>query len=84
MSEDRNGRIELYNIVDDPGETNNIAHQHPEIVARITAFMEEAHETPEFASFRFQSKEFLEALPRGEERKSLKNRRFFIKNTYSA
>ena len=31
--------------------------------------------------FRFKAKEFLEVLPRGKERKSLKNGRFFIKNT---
>ncbi len=53
VSNDRNGPIELYNIVNDPGETTNIAHQHPEIVAKIAAFMEEAHETPEFEGFRF-------------------------------
>ena len=53
VSEDRNGPIELYNIVDDPGETTNLTHLYPEIVERIASFMEEAHETPEFEGFRF-------------------------------
>ena len=50
---DRNGPIELYNIVEDPAESINLAEQFPEIVARIAAFMEEAHETPEFEGFSF-------------------------------
>lgn len=49
----RYGPIELYNIVDDPSETNNIADEHPEIVKRIETIMEEAHETPEFEGFDF-------------------------------
>jgi arylsulfatase A len=53
VSKERYGPIELYNLNDDPAETTNIAHRHPEIVARIAAFMEEAHETPEFEGFRF-------------------------------
>ncbi|WP_291777337.1 arylsulfatase [Cecembia sp.] len=53
IRQDRYGPIELYNIVDDPGETNNLAEQHPDIVARIAAFMEEAHEPAEFEGFRF-------------------------------
>jgi arylsulfatase A len=53
VRQDRYGPIELYNIVEDPGETNNLAEQHPDIVARIAAFMEEAHETAEFEGFRF-------------------------------
>ena len=28
------GKTELFNLVDDPGETTNVAEQHPEIVAR--------------------------------------------------
>ncbi len=53
VRQDRNGPIELYNIVEDPGETNNLAERHPDIVARIAAFMEEAHEPAEFEGFRF-------------------------------
>jgi len=53
VKRDRNGPIELYNIVEDPAESNNLAQQFPEIVARIAAFMEDAHETPEFEGFSF-------------------------------
>jgi arylsulfatase A len=53
VSKDRNGPIELYNIVKDPGETRDIANLHPGIVAKIAAFMEEAHEPAEFEGFRF-------------------------------
>jgi arylsulfatase A len=53
VMQDRYGPIELYNIVEDPSETNNLANQYPEIVARIAAFMVEAHETPEFEGFSF-------------------------------
>ncbi|QEC54255.1 arylsulfatase [Anseongella ginsenosidimutans] len=41
--------IELYDLETDPGETNNIAEDHPEIVSRIAAIMEEAHTpSPDF------------------------------------
>lgn len=50
VSQDRNGPIELYNIVEDPGETTDLAEIHPELVIKIARFMDEAH-TP---SERFQ------------------------------
>lgn len=50
---DRNGPIELYDIVNDPGETTNLAERYPEIVERIAAFMDEAHEPPESELFYF-------------------------------
>jgi len=53
VKQDRNNPIELYNIVDDPSETTNLANQHPDIVARIVAIMEEAHKTPEYEGFSF-------------------------------
>jgi arylsulfatase A len=53
VRKDRNGPIELYNIAEDPGETNDISNLHPGIVEKIASFMEEAHETAEFEGFRF-------------------------------
>jgi arylsulfatase A len=35
--------IELYNLNADPGEKNNVAAQHPDIVKKIEAMMKEAH-----------------------------------------
>jgi hypothetical protein len=35
--------IELYNLQEDLGETNNAAAKHAEIVARINALMKSAH-----------------------------------------
>lgn len=54
VKEDRNGSIELYNIVEDPAESRNLAEKFPEIVSRIAEFMSNAHETPEFDGFSFE------------------------------
>jgi arylsulfatase A-like enzyme len=37
------GQIELYNLSDDPGETNNIASSHQDIVKKMEAIMQNAH-----------------------------------------
>lgn len=37
------GPLELYNLEADLGETKNIADDHPEVVARATRYLEEAH-----------------------------------------
>ena len=34
---------ELYNLAADPGETTNLAGQHPELAARAAAYMHDAH-----------------------------------------
>jgi arylsulfatase A-like enzyme len=34
---------ELYNLHEDPGELNNIAMQHPELVVEMEQYMQEAH-----------------------------------------
>jgi hypothetical protein len=34
---------ELYNLVDDPGETTNVAAQHPDLAAKAAAYMKAAH-----------------------------------------
>jgi len=51
VSQDREGPIELYDLDNDLGETNNIAAEHPEVVAKIKAFMREAHEPSEIFQF---------------------------------
>jgi uncharacterized sulfatase len=38
------GEIELYNLESDPSEEENVADEHPELVRRIRAAMDEAHE----------------------------------------
>lgn len=37
------GDVELYDLEEDLGETNDVAAEHPDVVARIKAVMEEAH-----------------------------------------
>ena len=53
VQRDRHGPIALYHLEQDPGETTDLAEQHPQIVAQIKAFMEDAHSRPEFEGFRF-------------------------------
>ncbi|WP_026777283.1 arylsulfatase [Polaribacter sp. Hel_I_88] len=43
MSKNPNALIELYDLSKDPGEENNIAEEYPEIVAKLSDFMKEAH-----------------------------------------
>ena len=35
--------LELYNLALDPTETNNVAQQHPEVVKRLSALMQQQH-----------------------------------------
>ena len=37
------GKLELYNLKDDPSESQDVAAKHPEIVAKAEAAMKEAH-----------------------------------------
>lgn len=39
----RTGKIELYDLSKDPGESKNLADKHPTIVAKIKSCMDEAH-----------------------------------------
>ena len=39
--------VELYNLAEDPGETNNVASEHPEMVARIHEAIRLSHEPSE-------------------------------------
>jgi len=43
VRENRNSPIELYNLADDPGEVNDIAADHPEIIEEMERIFKEAH-----------------------------------------
>jgi len=49
--------IELYNLETDPGETKNIADQHPEIVKELDEIMKQQHTYSENFPFQFELKE---------------------------
>ena len=37
------GPVELYNVVEDPHEDNNVADEHPDLVAKVAEFMDKSH-----------------------------------------
>ncbi|QDU88546.1 Arylsulfatase [Pirellulimonas nuda] len=51
VSLDRDGPIELYDLSTDLGEANDIASQHPQVVAHIEQLMRSAHVESEIVSF---------------------------------
>ena len=51
VNKDRNAPIELYFLPEDIGETNNVADDHPEVVARAIKVFADAHTPSEFWSF---------------------------------
>lgn len=44
--------LELYNLVEDPAELDNIAQDHPEIIAKAKAIFSKEHQTPEIERFK--------------------------------
>lgn len=46
------GKLELYDLKTDLGETNNIAEQHPDVVAKIEAYLTTARTKSEFWSLK--------------------------------
>ncbi|MBX3401219.1 MAG: arylsulfatase [Gemmataceae bacterium] len=53
-------KLELYDVVADPGEAKNVAAEHPEVVAKIEAYLKTA---------RTESKEFPITLPKAAPKK---------------
>ena len=51
VREDADGQIELYNLKDDLGETNNIAEEHPDIVEKVRGIMKAARTESTLFSF---------------------------------
>jgi len=48
---DADAPLELYDLDSDIGETVDIAAGHPEIVAQITGFMQQAHTRSQYFPF---------------------------------
>lgn len=49
-----NLKIELYNLKEDPAETNDVAADYPDIVSQIEAIMQREHTTPEIERFKMK------------------------------
>ena len=56
VNKDRHGPIELYDLATDLGEQHNVAAEHPDVVAKLSAFMDEAHEPSPLIDFGSQPK----------------------------
>ncbi|GAA4291085.1 arylsulfatase [Aestuariibaculum suncheonense] len=54
MKNDKNAAIELYNLSNDIGETNNVAEDYPEIVNKISVIMDKEHTLSKEFSFNFE------------------------------
>ncbi|MCL4118500.1 UNVERIFIED_CONTAM: hypothetical protein GTU68_065045 [Idotea baltica] len=54
MKNDKNAPLELYNLSNDLGESNNIAKDHPEIVQKISQIMNKEHAYSEEFSFTYE------------------------------
>lgn len=54
VNKDPNGKLELYNLVDDISETVNVADSHPDIVQKIEDIMKSAHKPSDIFKFSFE------------------------------
>ena len=53
LKKDANAPLELYNIKQDPNESNDLSQQHPEIAAEMAQLMLDARTRPEVKEFQF-------------------------------
>jgi arylsulfatase A-like enzyme len=54
INEDPIGHTELYDIINDPGEENNVAASNPEVVKRAEEIMKNAHTSSEVFPFAYE------------------------------
>ena len=47
------GKVELYNLADDPSEETDLSGKHPDKVEAFTRLMIESRDEPEIERFRF-------------------------------
>ncbi|GGZ13218.1 arylsulfatase [Echinicola pacifica] len=58
VRDNKNAPLELYNLKNDPGETNNVADQHPEMVQELENLIQSSHTTnPIFPLFKNEGEE---------------------------
>ena len=70
------GPLELYNLQNDPGETTDVAAEHPRVVKLMTRYMDHAHQpSPEFS---FGQPERSISRPKENRRLSNENDRFVL------
>jgi arylsulfatase A-like enzyme len=50
------GKIELYNLIADPGETKDVANEHPDIVKKMQEIIKEAHTPSADFPFAYETK----------------------------
>jgi arylsulfatase A-like enzyme len=55
VNKDLHGKIELYDLSKDPGETNDVASEHPDIVNRMNEIMKQAHSRSDVFKFSFEN-----------------------------
>lgn len=55
VNKDPEGKIELYNLSEDPGETKDVSAEYPDIVNNITKTMKMAHKPSDIFRFAFEN-----------------------------